>query len=172
MLQVERRLILPLGRVHHRPKRIYEYQAWRIGFHLVGDARQHAVEIATDEVDRQIDEADRVIDLVDIKKRKLLLIAQHLQRGFAEYRKEQRALIRGCQREHHLVGEGGFAAARCARNQVKREFREPAAKQIVQAEREVEGSRAFAASLLNAVLGIFELNFSDFFQVHIFLSLP
>ena len=90
LLQADRALGLALRLQHDRAERIDEDQRRREGLDLLRDARQHLVEIARRDVVAQIDEANRLIDLVEVEERELLLITQHLQRRFAEHGEEQR----------------------------------------------------------------------------------
>ncbi len=110
------RLIGALGLMprlqHDRAERIDEDQRRRGGLDLLCDARQHLVEIARRDLIAQIDEANRLIDLVEIEERELLLITQHLQRRFAEHGEEQRRPLPRRQGKHDLVRQRRLAGAR------------------------------------------------------------
>src|SRR5471030_2345884 len=122
-----------LGRLHHRAEGVDEHQARRKVAHLVGDARQHPVEIALEQISREVDELDRLVDLADVEEWELLLVAQHLQRRFAEHREKQRAPFRRGQREHDLVRHRRLAAAGRAGQQVEGKLRDTATEQVIQA---------------------------------------
>ena len=62
-----------------------------------------------------------------------MLIAQHLQGGFAEDGEIERGLLGRSIGENDLVRQRGFAAARCARDDVERKFRDAAAQDLVEA---------------------------------------
>jgi hypothetical protein len=99
----------------HRAKRIDKHQGRVVRLHVLGDLAQHHPQVACDGLVRQIDEANGVVHLVAVEERKLLLIAQHLQRWLAQDGEIQGRPFERGQREHHLVREGGFAAAGRAR---------------------------------------------------------
>src|SRR5476651_762938 len=122
-----------LGRLHHRTEGIDEHQAGRKVAYLVDDTRQHAVEVAVEQVGRQVDEFDRLVDLADVEEGELLLVAQHLQRRLAEHGEKQCAPFRRGQREHDLVRHRRLAAAGRAGQQVEGKLGDAATEQVVQA---------------------------------------
>src|ERR1700674_4391276 len=78
LLQAQRPLRLISRFQHDRAERVDENQSGRECLDLLDDSRQHLVEIAGRYFIAQIDEANRIIDLLMVEERKLLLIAQHL----------------------------------------------------------------------------------------------
>ena len=67
-----------------RAERVDEDKRRIVRLDLLDDARQHAFEIAGQNLRRQIHEADGAVDLFGVEERELLLIAQHLHRRLAE----------------------------------------------------------------------------------------
>src|ERR1700723_414047 len=117
---------------HDRTERIDENQSGRECLELFDDSRQHLVEIAARYLIAQIDEANRIVDLLMVEERKLLLIAQHLQRRFTEHGEEQCRPFLGGQCKHDLVRERRLAGTRRSHNQIEGKFREPAAQNGVE----------------------------------------
>src|SRR5471032_30194 len=99
---------------------------------LADNAPQYLVQVARQGVVGQVDITNRPVDGGVVEKIELLLVAQHLQRRLTEHGKEQRRALRRGQGEHHLVREGGFAAAWRAGDQVERKLRQATAQDLVQ----------------------------------------
>src|SRR6185369_9704036 len=81
---------------------------------------------------RQIDEPYRCIDLLNVEKFELLLIAEHFERRFAKHGKEECGPVWACQREHDLMRERRLAGPRRAGNEIERELRHAAAQDAVE----------------------------------------
>ena len=133
VLELRGALLFPPRRAHHRAERVDEDVAGRVLRHLFGDARHQALEVALQQVRRQVDVADRLVELRHVEEAELLLVPQHLQRRLSQHGEEQRARVGLRQREHHLVGQRRLAAAGRAGDEVERELGDAAAQQLVEA---------------------------------------
>ena len=93
---------------------------------------QHAAQIVTQHLFRQIDEMNDVVHLRHVEEGELLLIAQHLERRLSQHREVHGGPL--CRRvgEHELVGERGLSRPHFAENDVERILRPAAAKDVVQ----------------------------------------
>ena len=119
-------------RQNHRAERVDEDQARPVLLDFGHHAGQHLLEVTGGGLLRQVDEPDAAVDLAAVEKLELLLVAQHLQRGFAQYREIQGGTLGRGQREHELVRQRGLAAAGRPGDDVERELRQPAAEHLVQ----------------------------------------
>ena len=80
----------------------------------------------------QVDEADGPAQLRFVEERKLLLITQHFHGRFAQDSEIECGLLLRRIGENDLMCEGGLAAARRARDDVERKFRDAAAQNVIQ----------------------------------------
>ncbi len=71
---------------------------------------------------RQVDEPHRRVHLRHVEEVELLLIAEHLERWFAEHGEEERGPIGARHREHDLLHQRGLAGSRRAGNDIEREL--------------------------------------------------
>lgn len=66
------------------------------------------------------------------KKSELLLVAQELERRFAQHGEVEGRPIRRSQGEHHLLGKGCFAGARRASDQIEGELGHATAEHFIE----------------------------------------
>jgi hypothetical protein len=104
---------------------------------------QHRVQILLEHDVGEVDKADVLAEPGFVEEGILLLIAQHLQCGFAQNGEIKRGFLRRGIGENELMRHGGFAATGHARDHVKGEFRDAAAHDLVQA---ADAGRQFADS--------------------------
>src|ERR1700722_8421302 len=132
LLQAQRALRLMSRFDHDRTERVDEDQPRRRRLDFADNTRQHLVEIAGRYFIAQIDEANRLGDLLGVEERKLLLIAQHLQRRFSQHGEEQRRALLGGQSEHDLVGKRRLTGTRGSHDEIEGEFRDAAAQNRIE----------------------------------------
>src|SRR5690606_944890 len=101
-------------------------------FHFFDDPLQGTFQTALDHVITQVDEADALAHLPEVEERVLLLVAQHLGRGFTEDREEQGSALGSCIRKDELLRQRGLARARGACDQVDRTFRHASAQDEIE----------------------------------------
>ena len=118
--------------MQHRSKGINEHVGGSERFNFGDNARKQRIEVIGQRFVGQINEAHRVVDHLDVEKRELLLMAQHFQRWLRQHRQVERGSLRRGDGKHDLMRQRRFSAARLARNQVERKFRQSAAEDIVQ----------------------------------------
>ena len=122
---IDVRIARALVRQHDRTERIDKHQGRVEVLHLGQDARQHHVQVTGQRFFGQVDKAHPAVNRLGIEKIELLLVTQHLQRWLAQHGEVQRRPLRRGQREHDLVRQGGFAAARRAGQQIERKLGQP-----------------------------------------------
>ena len=124
VLQIEVAGLCPLGSLGHRSKGIDNHHAGVRLFDFLNDAFQELFQRAVDDLLAQIDVADRLIHAGDIEEGELLLIAQHLEGGFADDGEVQRGTIGTGEGEHDLLRERRFPRAWSAGNEIEGELRQ------------------------------------------------
>ena len=95
--------VLPVDFGQYRAERIHKHKGRAPGLYLGGYARQHLLKVALGQLGAQIDEMHAAAHLVECKKRKLLLVTQHLPGRLAQGGKKQRGLLGRGQGKHQLV---------------------------------------------------------------------
>ena len=112
-------LALTFAGEHHRAKGIDEHQRRSVLRDFVRDALQRPVELASQSILGQVDETNRSIDGFSAEERKLLLVAQHLQRRLAQHGEVDCGPLWRGQRKHDLVRQRGLAATRQAGDEIE-----------------------------------------------------
>ena len=98
-----------------RAKRIHHHDAGVGGRDLLDDLLQHRGQILLHHHVGQVDEADGLAHFGFVEEGKLLLIAHHLEHGFAEDGEIERRFLRRRIGEHDLMRQRGLAATGRAR---------------------------------------------------------
>ena len=134
---VEERLHLHFAHIAARlagqgAKRIQHHDAGVGGRDLRDDLLQHRVQILLQHHVGQVDEADGLAQFGFVEEGKLLLIAQHLEGGFAEHGEVERRFLRRRIGEGDLMRQRGLAATGRAGQDVEGEFRNAAAEDLVE----------------------------------------
>ena len=118
---------------HHGAKGIHHHDAGLYRRDLFDDFFENRVQVFCQHQVAQVDKPDGFADLGFVEERKLLLIAQHLDGGFAEHSEIECRLLCGRVGENELMCHRRFAATGCAGDDVERKFRNAAAHNVVEA---------------------------------------
>src|SRR5207249_3161511 len=116
-----------------RPKGIDDNDARVDGGDLSGNLIQDRVQTSLQYQVGEVNKADVRAHPGFVEERILLLIAQHLQGGFAQDGEIKRRLLGRPVGEGDLMRQRGFAASGRASDNVERKFRDAAAQNVVEA---------------------------------------
>ena len=115
-----------------RSKGIDDHHPGARRFDFLNDACQELLQRAGHHLLAQIDVADRLIHAGHIEEGEPLLIAQHLERGFADDGEVQRGPIGTGEGEHDLLRERRFPRAWSAGNEIEGELRQTPTQDLVE----------------------------------------
>ena len=106
----------------HRAKRVHDHKAGAGRLDFFGNFIEDGIQILFQHHLAQVDKTNGLVQLAQIEEGKLLLIAEHLDGGFAQNREIERRFFRSRIGEDDLMRHRRFAAARLARDDVEGEF--------------------------------------------------
>lgn len=118
---------------NHGTERVDDHDSGAPLFDLFHDPVQNPAQVSREHLLAQIHESDRPVQPVEVEKRELLLIAQHLRGGLAEHGEVDRVPFRSRVGEHDLLHQRGLPGARLSGHQIERVLGKPAPEHFIQA---------------------------------------
>ena len=116
---------------HHGSEGVHNHDRGIGLFNFPGDFLQDRAQVIVQDSLAQVDKTDGVRQLVWIEECVLLLVSQHLDRGFAEDSKVESRTFRGGIGKHKLVRQRGLAASGGAREDIEGKLGQAAADNLV-----------------------------------------